>query len=113
MSRTGRRPQLTSLTGQRRHRPDYWLVMLSVGLIVLGLVVLYAIGPGLAAQSNVGQNYFINRQLLAILLGVIAFVVMANVPISFWKRAQKPLIIAAVVAALAVRIFGQEVNGAF
>jgi cell division protein FtsW len=87
--------------------------MIAVALVVLGLVVLYAISPGLAAQNDVSQNYYVSKQLIAILLGVAAFGAMAKIPISFWKRAQQPLIIAAVVSAVAVRLFGQQVNGAY
>lgn len=98
---------------QRRHRPDYWLLMLSTALLVIGLVVLYAISPGLAAQKHVSDNFYVNKQMIAIVLGVAAFVALANIPINFWKRLQQPLLIAAAVAAVAVRIFGERVNGAY
>ncbi len=99
-------------SGQRRHRPDYWLVILSVILLTLGLIVIYSISPGLSAQREVGEYYFVSKQLMAIGLGIAAFVAMANIPLSFWRRAQKPLIIAATLAVIAVLALGQEVNGA-
>lgn len=98
---------------QRRHRPDYWLLLISVALLVIGLIVLYAISPGLAVQKHVGENYFINKQIIAIVMGIAAFVALANIPIEFWRRMQKPLLITAVVAAVAVRLFGERVNGAY
>ncbi len=99
-------------TGQRRHRPDYWLVIVSAILLTVGLIVIYAISPGLAAQKGVGENYYVTKQLIAIGLGVAAFVAMANIPLTFWRRVQKPLIIAAGLAALGVLLFGEEVYGA-
>lgn len=108
-----RRPVQQETAVGRRHRPDYWLPLLSTGLLGIGLIVIYAISPGLAGQNNVGENYFVSKQLIAIFLGIVAFVVMANVPLTFWRSVQKPLIIIAGVAALAVRLLGEEVNGAY
>ncbi len=109
----GRRPLQTDHTNQRRHKPDYWLLIISVILLVIGLVVIYAISPGLSAQNNVSDNYFINRQLLATLLGVASFIVLANLPLNTWKHYQKPLLYLAAGSAVAVRLFGERVNGAY
>ncbi|GAC1387099.1 MAG: stage V sporulation protein E [Candidatus Saccharimonadales bacterium] len=93
---TGRDNQAT----QRRHRPDYMLVLISVVLLVVGLIVIYAISPGLAIQKHVSESYFVTKQLLAIGIGGIAFGVMATVPYQTWQRFQKLLIVAAVLATL-------------
>ncbi len=98
---------------QRRHRPDYWLVLLSVLLLTLGLIVVYAISPGLSVQKHVGENYYINKQLIAVGLGILGFIVVAHLPLHWWRRLEKPLLIAAGVAAVAVRLFGERVNGAY
>lgn len=107
------RRSFVSSNGQRRHRPDYWLLILSAVLLSIGLIVVYAISPGLSAQKGVPENYYINKQMLAVFLGVVAFIVCANTPLLWWKRLQKPLIIVAGCTALAVRLFGEEVNGAY
>src|SRR4051794_29592125 len=85
-------------TAQRRHRPDYMLLVISVILLVIGLIVIYAMSPGLAVQKHVSDNYFVIKQLLAIGLGVIAFGILAAVPYKNLRRFQKPLIVAALVA---------------
>lgn len=108
-----RRPSGIGYTQQRRHRPDYWLVLLSAALIALGLVVVYAISPGLSVQKQVSENYYIGKQLLAVGLGLIGFLVVANLPLSWWRRLEQPLLIGAGSAAVAVRIFGERVNGAY
>ncbi len=108
-----RRPAYLSRVNQRRHRPDYWLLLLSVVLLALGLIVVYTIGPGLAAQHNVGDNYYINRQLVAVLLGIGTFALCAFLPLEIWPKLEKPLLIASGLAALAVRVFGEEINGAY
>lgn len=108
-----RRRPLQSNKVNRRHKPDYLLVILSVLLLTVGLIVVYAISPGLSAQKNVSENYYVSKQLVAIALGIVAFIVTANIPTKTWKNLEKPLLIVAAIAAIAVRLFGEEVNGAY
>ncbi len=109
---TGRMPLYNDQTAQRRHRPDYWLLLIAALLLTIGLVVVYAISPGLAAHQNVSEQYYVSKQLIAISLGVVAFVISSLLPLRFWKRYYKGLAIAAAVAAIVVLFFGQEVYGA-
>lgn len=109
--RSAQLPPNTS--ARRRHRPDYLVVILSVILLVAGLIVVYAISPALTSLKNVGENYFIIKQSLAIAIGVAAFWLCSVVPLETWRRIQKPLIGLAVAATLAVLVFGEKVNGAY
>jgi len=84
----------------RRHRPDYTLVVLSTILLAIGVVVVYAFSPALAVEKHVSANYFVSRQLIAIALGVVVFAVTAKVPLAYWRKAFKPLLIVAILATL-------------
>lgn len=102
---TSRRPLITSRGRRssqavRKHRPDYMLVLMSVILLVIGLIVVYAISPGLSAQRGVGESYFVGRQLAAIGLGILAFSIVGFVPFDKWRSFRKPLMVAAVIATL-------------
>jgi len=99
---TRRRPSSFSADQpfQRRHRPDYVLLLLCVVLLVIGLIVVYSISPGLAAQKHVSENYFVTKQLIAIALGFVMFGVAAVVPLNAWRHLQKPLLVGAIVATL-------------
>lgn len=97
----------------RRHKPDYWLLVLSGLLIAIGLIVVYAISPGLAVEKNVGSTYFINRQLVWAGLGLAAFFAVSQLPLSFWRRIQQPMLVAAAASAIIVRLFGEQINGAY
>lgn len=99
--------------GTRRHRPDYWLLVLGALLVSIGLIVVYSISPGLAVEKDVGQTYFINRQLIWAALGLVAFFVAAQISLKVWQRLQQPLLIVAALSAVIVRVFGEEVNGAY
>ena len=112
MDRNARRRPVIEKT-RRRHKPDYILLLLSLVLLALGLVVVYAISPGLSAQRGVGENYYVGKQLIAVCLGIGAFLVTSNIPTAWWRRFERPLIIGALRASVAVRVVGEEVNGAY
>jgi len=100
-----RRPRITSREFRddklmRKHKPDYILVLLCMILLVVGVIVVYAISPSLSAQRNVGENYFVSKQLIAIGLGIVAFTIISLVPFWKWKNLEKPLIILAAIATL-------------
>ncbi len=109
----GQRGAATDQVTQRKHRPDYGLPILGVALTVVGLIVLFAISPALAAQKQVAENYFINRQMIAVLVSVVVFIVLSRIPLNQLPKLEKPLLIGAFIASVAVRLFGEEVNGAY
>lgn len=107
-----RRPVLTDKV-TRRHKPDYILILITVVLLTIGLITVYAISPGLSSQKKVSENYFVIKQIIAVCLGIGTFIVTSNLPVSIWKKIEKPLIITTFIAAFLVRIFGEEINGAY
>lgn len=96
----------------RKHRPAYLLPVLALVLLAMGLVVIFTIGPGLSVQRNVSENYFVNKQFIAMILGFAAFFVAGKIPLQFWSKAVWPFVGLAVLGALAVLLFGSEINGA-
>jgi cell division protein FtsW len=86
-------PQMTA----RKHRPDYWLVILCLMLLSVGLIVVYAISPALSVAGHVSGSYYVNKQLIAIGLSVVAFIATAQIPLDKWRMAYKPLLGVAVV----------------
>lgn len=76
----------------RRHKPDYPLLVLTLALLVIGLVVIYAIGPALVLGTNLSSNYYADRQLLAVLLGLIGFFAAANIPLDLLRTKYKYLV---------------------
>jgi cell division protein FtsW len=69
-------------------------------MLTLGLVIVYAISPALTEAAHVGSNYFVGKQLLAIVLSLVAFAVTSQLPVGRWKTLAKPLLIFAAVATL-------------
>ncbi|HUB93464.1 MAG TPA: putative peptidoglycan glycosyltransferase FtsW [Verrucomicrobiae bacterium] len=85
----------------RRHRPDYWLVVLALILVTIGLTVVYAIGPALSATQGGGSGtYYVSRQLIAVALSIIAFIVCARIPLKVWQKWQMPLLIIGIIGTV-------------
>lgn len=84
----------------RRHRPDYWLLLITIALVAIGVIVVFSIGPALTVEKGVSSSHFVTRQLIAIGLGAIIFAICANMPLTFWKKMYVPLLVAAGVATL-------------
>ncbi len=84
----------------RRHRPDYWLVIICAVLLLVGVIIVYAIGPALQSTTGYSAGYYTSRQLLAIGLSVIAFFITSTIPIKLWKKYYKPVGIIALAATL-------------
>jgi cell division protein FtsW len=100
-------------TERRRHKPDYWLPLIATGLLAIGLVVVYAISPGVSQQSGTSQAYYVSRQFIAIALGITAFLTLSRIPYKWWRHSIKPLVIASILVAIAVQVIGTKVNGAY
>lgn len=86
---------------QRRHRPDYQLILYVGLLMLLGLIIMYAIGPQRANVLNnaygtdfYSSTYFFIKQSVSLILALAAFVVFAKIPFSV-IRAYAPIILLA------------------
>lgn len=91
----------------RRHKPDF-LIMIYMGiLMMLGLVVIYAIGPqranvlNSAYGSNYSETYFFIKQIISMLLSMVAFAAAALIPYALQsKYAGKTVLISLGACAL-------------
>ncbi len=117
----GRRRQSSSSVGSgeldaesvRRHRPDYIVVLLISILLAVGAVTVYAISPGITQAQGLPENFFSQKQLLAIGLGIVAFIVASAVRLKTWRQLEVSMLVLAVTAGVAVRFFGDRINGAY
>jgi cell division protein FtsW len=79
-------------------------------LLLIGLIVIYSISSALSATTHVSNNYYVGKQLLAILLGVVVFVIAANIPLDKWRTFGKPLLIIAACATLLAMVLPVNPN---
>lgn len=64
--------------GKSRTAPDFWLVASILGLLAIGIVMVYSAGSVLAFHDYGDSFYFVKRQLLFAVLGLIAMFFMMN-----------------------------------
>ena len=96
-----------SLILSRSHRPDYQIVLFMGLLMLIGLVVIYAIGPqranilNNAYGSNYSQSYFFIKQAVSLFVSLAAFAVMSVISLKFLtKNAAKLIIIALILCSI-------------
>lgn len=94
----------------RRHRPDHQIVLYMGLLMLIGLIVMYAIGPQRANFLNnvegtdfYTDSYFFIKQTMSLLIALGAFALMATVPYTLiLKHAGKILFVAFAACGLLV-----------
>jgi cell division protein FtsW len=63
----------------------FWLLLIVASLLALGIVMLWSTSP-FAEDKRGDPNYFINRQLIWLGIGLGALVLGATVDAGFWKK---------------------------
>jgi len=98
---SGRGDADSELAGSgRKHRPDYWILILMVALLSVGIIVVYSISPALGKAHDVSDNFYVTRQVIAIALGGLAFFVTSRIPIKRWRQLCVPLLLFAAAATV-------------
>lgn len=89
---------------RRKHKSDLIILFTTLGLMGLGLIVIYAIGPMRANVlnatygTNYGGNDFFIGQLRSVILSVVAFFLAFKViPYRYLRKFAKPIIIVALL----------------
>ena len=88
----------------RKHKSDLVILFTTLGLMALGLIIIYAIGPMRANVlnntygSDYDSNYFFLGQLRSVVLSVIAFFIAFKcIPYKYIEKYAKPIMIIALV----------------
>lgn len=112
----GRRRVVQSAGGRpgvRRHRPDYQIALYMGLLMLLGLVIMYAIGPQRANVLNnsygtdyYSSTYFFIKQTISLFLALVAFAIAASVPYTTLQKHAGKLVGAGFIACVLLVLFG-------
>lgn len=102
-----KKPDLDGFKKTRKHRPDYLILLFMGILMMIGLIIMYAIGPQRAVVlnnsygSDYAGTYFFMKQGTSLALSLVAFFVMSKMPLEFlYKHSGKILIVAYLACAL-------------
>ena len=104
--------QFSDATLTRRHRPDYMIILYMGLLMLLGLIIMYAIGP---QRANVLNNayggdysgtYFFLKQVSSLVFALLAFTAMAIIPYTFVTKNAGKILIFAIGTCIVLAIAG-------
>lgn len=106
--------KLLAKENRRGSGADIPFLILTLGLLALGLAVLYSAS---SAQSAYDTGYaittrYLQKQAVCALLGLIALYLFSRIPVSLWHRLAWPVYGVSILLLLSVLIVGQQVNGA-
>jgi cell division protein FtsW len=96
-------------TGQLESR---LLILVTLGLVAFGLVMVYSATSAAAALANGDPAYFLKRQAIYALLGIVLMVLVSRVDFRALRRLAPLLVVASLTLLLGVLVVGQSVNGA-
>lgn len=109
--------KLDEIAGQRAHRPDYQIVLFIGLLMLVGLVIMYAIGPQRANVMNSAHNtdyytdtYFVIKQVWSLALAIGAFLFASKIPFSWFKKYALTILQAGLALCGLLFIFGNIFN---
>lgn len=94
--------------------PDYVLFFTVLGLLGIGIVMVYS-SSAVSAQVNFDDSYyFLKRQLLWVAMGLVVLYATMNLDYHIWRSLAKPILIITIILLLLVLIpgLGKVVNGA-
>lgn len=65
---------------------DYSLLFIVLFLLGFGLVMIYSASSYEAFQDFHDAAYYLKKQLIAVIIGLVLMIVVANIPYHFWER---------------------------
>lgn len=79
--------------GKSRTAPDFWLLASILGLLAIGIVMVYSAGSVLAFHDYGDSFYFVKRQLLFATLGLVAMFFTMNLDYLVLKKYAKIILL--------------------
>ena len=92
---------------------DYSLLFIVLFLLGFGLVMIYSASSYEAFQAFGDEAYYLKRQLIAVVIGLVAMIVVANIPYHFWEKfATLGYIVSMALIPIVLTPLGVESHGA-
>lgn len=76
-----------------RSVPDLWMIVAIIGILSIGVVMVYSASAVAAFHDYGDAFYYVKRQLLFAVLGVAAMFVTMNVEYTTWRRYAVPAVL--------------------
>lgn len=97
---------------KKRRFYDYSLIFIILFLLVMGLIMIYSASSYTADLKFKNSAYFVNKQLIFVVVGLILMIFVSIVPYQVWIRLSKLIYVVATALVGAVLVIGRDANGA-
>ncbi|MBO4854962.1 FtsW/RodA/SpoVE family cell cycle protein [Candidatus Saccharibacteria bacterium] len=91
----------------RKHRPDFTILLLTVGLMAAGLIIVYAIGPRAAQSEGLPTDFYFSGHLKSVFAAIIAILVGAFIPYKNYGKIGKWSMIIALALCFLTGLLGR------
>lgn len=100
-------------TAPARIAPDYWVLVPALLLTCVGLVMVGSASVAVAEGQGVSAWHYLARHAIFVGLGIVVALSLRIIPIAFFERVSRPMVLLATLALLLVLVpgLGHEVNG--
>lgn len=102
----------TILPAPSSHRADPVLFTVVLVLVGLGLVMVYSSSAVLAQQKMNDSRYFLVRDLIWVVIGLVGMALTMRIDYSLYRRLAYPILGIATLLLGSVLVIGSRVNGA-
>lgn len=103
-----RKPQNKSV----RLKIDVPLLLITIILAVFGILMVYSASWDYAIRLGEAAHYFISRQIVFLIIGIIVAVILTFFDYHFWRTLAVPLIGLTILLLIGVLFFGEIRNNA-
>ena len=91
---------------------DYWLVLAVAGLLIIGMLMVYSTTFDLGLQWHDKATYFFEKQLIAMVVGIVGALILMRFDYHGLRRLSVPLLLATLILLVVVLLFGEKILGA-
>jgi cell division protein FtsW len=91
---------------------DWVLVGVVAGLTLFGLLMVYSAGPKFALAIDKKPDFFLIRQVIWAVVGIVAAVVFSRIPYQIYKRLTVPMMAVTVILLVLVAVLKDTTLGA-
>ena len=95
-----------------RFQFDYWLLLAILGLLVIGMMMVYSTTFDYGLRFWDEPTYYFERQMMALVIGLAAALIIMQFDYHILRRLSVPLLGVTVVGLVIVLFFGEAIFGA-
>jgi len=88
------------------HRPDYQLALVVFTLLIIGIVLISSASVVVSYTLFGTSTYYLKRQIIAVVAGILCWLICQNIDYHFWKKLAFPLLIFTIILLILVFVPG-------